>query len=158
MWAPLGNSVHQFLGVVTLAYYLRLMCMIHRQKDMFKEYIHKQQISSPKQTHIFPTIRCRKNAFRASKRLRKFRAQKLPKIVNCATIKETGKIKEKMVGVQVEQVGGHQYPPGSYFFYDQQAIDAPRITKFYQTCYLQFFTPQAYFNTSISCLFILFLI
>ena len=32
------------------------------------------------------------------------------KIVNCATIKETGKLK---VGVQEEQVGGHQYPPGS---------------------------------------------
>lgn len=27
---------------------------------------------------------------------------KLPKIVNCATIKETGKLKETMVGVQVE--------------------------------------------------------
>jgi hypothetical protein len=28
--------------------------------------------------------------------------KKLPKIVNCATIKETGKLKEKIVGVQVE--------------------------------------------------------
>jgi hypothetical protein len=28
--------------------------------------------------------------------------EKLPKIVNCATIKETGKLKEKIVGVQVE--------------------------------------------------------
>ena len=28
--------------------------------------------------------------------------KKLPKIVNCATIKETGKLKERMVGVQVE--------------------------------------------------------
>ena len=28
--------------------------------------------------------------------------EKLPKIVNCATIKETGKLKEKMVGVQEE--------------------------------------------------------
>jgi hypothetical protein len=28
--------------------------------------------------------------------------KKLPKLVNCATIKETEKIKEKMVGVQVE--------------------------------------------------------
>ena len=39
--------------------------------------------------------------------------KKLPKIVNCATIKETEKLKETMVGVQVEYVGGHQYPPGS---------------------------------------------
>jgi hypothetical protein len=28
--------------------------------------------------------------------------EKLPKIVNCATIKETEKLKETMVGVQVE--------------------------------------------------------
>ena len=28
--------------------------------------------------------------------------EKLPKIVNCATIKETEKLKEKIVGVQVE--------------------------------------------------------
>ena len=39
--------------------------------------------------------------------------EKLPKIVNCATIKESEKLKETMVGVQEEQVGGHQYPPGS---------------------------------------------
>jgi len=39
--------------------------------------------------------------------------EKLPKIVNCATNKETEKLKETMVGVQVELVGGHQYPPGS---------------------------------------------
>jgi hypothetical protein len=30
------------------------------------------------------------------------RPEKLPKIVNCATIKETVKLKETMVGVQVE--------------------------------------------------------
>jgi hypothetical protein len=28
--------------------------------------------------------------------------EKLPKIVNCATIKETGKLKETLVGVKVE--------------------------------------------------------
>ena len=39
--------------------------------------------------------------------------EKLLKIVNCATIKETEKLKETLVWVQVEQVGGHQYPPGS---------------------------------------------
>ena len=39
--------------------------------------------------------------------------EKLLKIVNCATIKETEKLKEAMVGVQVELAGGHQYPPGS---------------------------------------------
>ena len=30
------------------------------------------------------------------------RLEKLPKIVNCVTIKETEKLREKMVGVQVE--------------------------------------------------------
>ena len=39
-----------------------------------------------------------KVSLRASKRLQKFRTRKLPKIVNCATIKETGKLKETMVG------------------------------------------------------------
>jgi hypothetical protein len=38
----------------------------------------------------------------ASKWLQKFRTRKTSKIVNCATIKETGKLKETMVGVQVE--------------------------------------------------------
>ena len=36
--------------------------------------------------------------FRASKRLWKFRFRKLPKIENCATIKEIGKLKEIVVG------------------------------------------------------------
>ena len=36
------------------------------------------------------------------------------KIVNYATIKESEKLKETMVGVQVELAGGHQYPPGSF--------------------------------------------
>ena len=40
--------------------------------------------------------------------------EKLLKIVNCATIKETKKLKEEMVGVQVELAGGHQYPLGSF--------------------------------------------
>ena len=35
------------------------------------------------------------------------------KIVNCATIKETRKLKETMVGVQVVLVSCHQYPPRS---------------------------------------------
>ena len=40
--------------------------------------------------------------------------KKLPKIVNYATINETEKLKEEMVGPQVEYAGGHQYPPRSY--------------------------------------------
>ena len=41
------------------------------------------------------------------------RPEKRQKLVNCATIKETKKLKETMVRVQVELAGGHQYPPGS---------------------------------------------
>ena len=37
--------------------------------------------------------------------------EKMLKIVSCA---ETEKLKEAMVGPQVEEVGGHQYPPGSF--------------------------------------------
>ena len=44
---------------------------------------------------------------------RSLRPEKLLKIVNCAAIKETKKLKETMAGVQVELVGGHQYPPRS---------------------------------------------
>jgi len=51
--------------------------------------------------------------FRASKWLRSSGPEKLPKIVNHATNKETEKLKETMVGVQVELVGGYKYPPGS---------------------------------------------
>ena len=36
------------------------------------------------------------------------------KIVNYATIKETEKLKETMVGVQVDMASGHQYPPKSF--------------------------------------------
>lgn len=43
--------------------------------------------------------------------------EKLQKIVNCATIKETEKLKETMVGAQVDLAGGHQYPPGLDFNY-----------------------------------------
>lgn len=41
--------------------------------------------------------------------------EKLLKILNCTTIQETEKLKETMVAVQVELVGGHQYPPRSRF-------------------------------------------
>jgi len=35
------------------------------------------------------------------------------KIINCATIKETKKLKETIVGVKMEFAGDHQYPLGS---------------------------------------------
>ena len=52
------------------------------------------------------------------------RPKKLPKIVNCATLKETEKLKETMVGVQVESVGGHQYPPISLWSLNKSTIEA----------------------------------
>ena len=40
--------------------------------------------------------------------------KKLLKLVNCATSKETEKMKETMVEVQVDLADGHQYPPRSF--------------------------------------------
>ena len=39
--------------------------------------------------------------------------KKCQKIVNCATIKETERNNGTIMGFQVEQEGGHQYPPRS---------------------------------------------
>ena len=44
--------------------------------------------------------------------------EKLLKIVSCA---ETEKLKETMVGPQVEYVGDHQYPLGSHLFLSHNA-------------------------------------
>jgi hypothetical protein len=42
------------------------------------------------------------------------RPEKLPKIVKCATIKETEKIERNNGGAPSGIGGGHQYPPGSF--------------------------------------------
>ena len=47
-------------------------------------------------------MKSKKMLFMASKWLQKVRTRKLSKIVNCATTKEIGKLKETMVGAQVE--------------------------------------------------------
>ena len=39
--------------------------------------------------------------------------EKMTKIVNCAIIKETEKLKQTMARAQVEQASDHQYPPRS---------------------------------------------
>ena len=61
----------------------------------FKSLIHIQHILFaglfPKKRHLGP-----------QNRSGSLGPEKLPKIVNCATIEETKKMKEKMVGVQVE--------------------------------------------------------
>ena len=71
--------------------------MIPRWKDLSEEYNGQCEFHSNCQ-EIFPK-QCRlgpENDFRSSG------PEKIPKIVNCATIKETEKLKETMVRVQVE--------------------------------------------------------
>jgi len=54
----------------------------------------------PQKRHLGP-----QNAFGSSG------PEKLLKIVNYDTVKEIEKLKQTMVGVQVEFAGGNQYPP-----------------------------------------------
>ena len=113
MGLVLGKLVHQLPGVVTLAYDLRLTCTIPLQKDLFKEYKFGKRTINP-WAHVAPSFPKKRglgpqNGFGSSG------PKKLLKIVNCAIIKETEKLKETIVVVQVEQVGGHKHPPGSLF-------------------------------------------
>jgi len=55
----------------------------------------------------------KKHRFRPQNNSGSLAPKKLLKVVNCATIKETKKLKETMVVVQVELAGGHQYVPRS---------------------------------------------
>jgi len=83
--------------------------MITHWKDLSEDYDGKDNFKQNITGGRFPK-KCRlgpQNGFGS------LGPKKLLKIVNCATIKETEKLKEVMVGVQVELAGGHQYPPGS---------------------------------------------
>jgi len=70
-------------------------------KDNFRQKIIGNRF--PKKCHLGP-----QNGSRS------LGTKKLLKIVYHAIIKETEKLKEAMVGIQLELVGGHRYPPRSF--------------------------------------------
>jgi hypothetical protein len=87
----LGKLVHQLPRDVTLAYDLRLMHSIPRLIQLLGEQ-HQSII------HVVPRFP-KKHCLRPQNGSRSLGPKKLLKIVNCA---ETEKLKEAMVGVQVE--------------------------------------------------------
>jgi hypothetical protein len=97
----LGKLVHQLLGVVTFAYDLRFRRVIARWKGIVKE-IHFGGSIRP--SIIIEELDLEKPSFRPSKWPRKL---KLLKIVNCQNC-------HKIVLSQLEKVGGHRYPYGSF--------------------------------------------
>ena len=96
----LGKLIHQLPGDITLACDLHLTCTIPRYKYICKAYnflcgkhqsIFHVALIFPKKHHLGP-----QNGSRCSG------PEKLLKIMNYATIKEMEKLKETMVGPQVE--------------------------------------------------------
>jgi hypothetical protein len=100
----LGKLVHQLPGVVTFAYDLRFRRMIARWKGIVEE-IHFGGSIMPLAIFI-EKLNPEKPSFRPSKWPMGGKL-KLLKIVNCQNC-------QKIVLSQLEKVGGHQYPPGSY--------------------------------------------
>jgi len=84
--------------------------MITHQKDLSKHYNGKDNFRLQTIGDRFP----KKRLLGSQNGSGSLRPEKLLKIVNYAIIKETEKLKETVVGVQVELVGGHQYPPRSF--------------------------------------------
>ena len=86
----------QLSMVIAWSYYLSFMHMIPHWKNLSEDHRNRHNFLEnghaifPKKCHLGP-----QNGSRSSG------PKKLPKIVNCATIKETEKLKEIMVGVQV---------------------------------------------------------
>ena len=107
----LGKLLHQLPEVVTLAYDLRSTHKIPHWKDLSEDYNFGEIIIEPL-NHVAPRFP-KKIRLGPQNSVGSSRPEKLLKIVNCDTIKETKKLKETMVGVQVELMGGHQYPPGT---------------------------------------------
>ena len=112
MGLVLGKLVHQLPGVTTLAYDIRLMRTIPHQKDLSKDYNFGIKNIKP-WTHVAPMFP-KKRRLGPQNSSESSGPEKLLKIVNCATIKKTQKLKDTVVGVQVGQVGGHQHPPRSF--------------------------------------------
>jgi len=83
--------------------------MITHWKDLSEDYDEKYVFRQLTASGRFP----KKHRLGPQNSFGSLGPKKLLKIVKCATIKETEKLKEAMVGVQVEFMGGYQYPPGS---------------------------------------------
>jgi len=86
--------------------------MIAHWKDLSEDYDEKDEFRQKIISSRFPNQRC----LGPQNGSGSLGPEKLLKIVNCAAIKETKKLKEAMVGVQMELAGGHQYPPRSSAF------------------------------------------
>jgi hypothetical protein len=96
----LGKLVHQLPGVVTFAYDLYFRRMIARWKGIVEEIHYNHNID--RNSHISPHFpkKHRLGPQNGSE------SEKLLKIVNYQNCQKT-------VLSQLENVGGHQYPPGS---------------------------------------------
>ena len=84
-----GKLVHQFLGVVTLAYYLRLTHMIHHQKYLSKDYIDDSEYRVQNRLIFTGAFMPKKRRLGPQNGCGSLVPEKLPKIVNCVAIKET---------------------------------------------------------------------
>ena len=96
----LGKLVHQLPEDVNLAYDLCLMCSIPRSKYLSEEYkfCHEKHCRN---LHVSPNFP-QKRRLGPQNGSGSSGPEKLLKIVHCAIIKETEKLKETMVGTPVE--------------------------------------------------------
>lgn len=93
MGLVLGKLVHQLLGVVTLAYNLRSTHTISCYKYLSEDYNFGMSNISPC-THVSPRFP-KKYHLWPQNGSKSSRPEKMLKIVSCATIKETQKLKKK---------------------------------------------------------------
>ena len=93
----MGKLVHQLPGVANWSYYLRLTRMIARWKDLSEDYNGKDDFYQKNCCGGFP----KKRRLGPQNGSGSLGPEKLLKIVNCAIIKETEKLKETVVGVQM---------------------------------------------------------
>jgi len=93
-----GELDKQLPGVANWSYYLHLMRTIARWKDLFEDYNEKGNfLTKINLASIFP----KRHRLGPQNGSRSLGPKKLLKIVNCAIIKETEKMKETVVGVQM---------------------------------------------------------
>ena len=95
----LGKLVFQLPRDVTLAYYLRLTHMVHHYKDLSDDYNFFHKYPFRNRMIFFGGAMPKKHRLGPQNSSRSLGPEKLLKIVSCA---ETEKMKEAMVGPQVE--------------------------------------------------------